>query len=172
MKHTISVLVENRFGELARIVGLFGARACNIESLSVAPTHDPEFSRVTIVTTAPDQSVEQITKQLAKQVRVIEAVDLSLQPSIERDLALFNLKADDRQSLLDVLNLVSTYRLKVVAQSADGVVVEATGRPSEIDQIIRAIPYSALRGVTRTGTVALALSPDMQPDMEGFLNER
>lgn len=168
MKHTISVLVENRFGELARIVGLFGARACNIESLSVAPTHDSDFSRVTIVTSANDQSVEQITKQLAKQVRVIEAINLSLLPSIERDLALFNLKADNRQSLREVLNLVSTFRLKVIAQSAEGVILEATGRPSELDQIARAIPYSNLRGLARTGTVALALSPDMQPDMEEF----
>lgn len=168
MKHTISVLVENRFGELARIVGLFGARACNIESLSVAPTHDPDFSRVTIVTSAPDQSVEQITKQLAKQVRVIEAIDLSLLPSIERDLALFNLKADSRAALREVLNLVSTFRLKVLAQSAEGVILEATGRPSELDQIARAIPYANLRGIARTGTVALALSPDMQPDLEEF----
>lgn len=168
MKNTISVLVENRSGELARIVGLFGARACNIESLSVAPTHDSDFSRVTLVTSATDQSVEQITKQLAKQVRVIEAVNLSLLPSVERDLALFNLQADSRQSLRDVLSLISTYRLKVIAQSADGVILEATGRPSELDQITRAIPYSSLRGFARTGTVALALSPDMQAGMDEF----
>lgn len=168
MKHTISVLVENRYGELARIVGLFGARACNIESLSVAPTQDGDFSRVTIVTTGSDQSVEQITKQLTKQVRVIEAVNLSLMPSIERDLALFNLKADSHEAMREVLNIVSTFRLKVLAQTADGVILEATGRPSELDQIARAIPYSFLRGVVRTGTVALALSPDMQPDIDGF----
>ncbi len=87
MKHTLAILVENRFGELARIVGLFSARGYNIESLTVAETLEPQLSRVTLVTSGDDQTVEQIVKQLKKQIRVQSVIDLTVRAHIEREMA-------------------------------------------------------------------------------------
>src|SRR6185436_12284193 len=106
MDHTISVLVENEFGVLARVVGLFSGRGFNIESLSVARTLDSSLSRITLVTSGDDQIVEQITKQLNKLICVIKVIDFQDSPSVEREMALLRVAIDER-TRAEVLNIVN-----------------------------------------------------------------
>src|SRR5262245_51432231 len=132
MRHTLSILLENRFGELSRVVGLFSARGYNIESLTVAETLDPTVSRMTLVTSGNDDTIDQITRQLNKQIRVIEAADMTGFKHIEREMALINVKASAGPERQEVLSLVGIFRAKVVDVSADGIIVEATGDWSKV----------------------------------------
>ena len=113
MKHTISVLVENEFGVLARVSGLFSGRGFNIESLSVAPTLEPDTSRMTIVTRGDDRILEQITKQLNKLISTIKVVDFTDEEFVERELALVKVTAES-DSRAEVLRIVDIFRAKVV----------------------------------------------------------
>ncbi len=155
MRHTLSILVENRLGELARIVGLLSARGYNIESLTVAETLDPAVSRVTLVTKGEDKTVEQVTKQLSKQVRVLEVANLTGQPHVERELVLINVRTEG-DALHSVLNLVSANRLKVVEVSDDNLIIEATGEWDKMSELIEQLAPLGIRGLVRTGAVALA----------------
>lgn len=156
MRHTLSILVENRFGELSRIVGLFSARGYNIESLSVAETLDPEISRMTLVTAGNDQTIEQITRQLDKQIRVIEAVDMTGFSHIEREMALINVRAEAGFKRQEVLSLAGIFRAKVVDVSSDGIIVEATGDWTKVSALIELLEPFGIRQIVRTGTVAIA----------------
>jgi acetolactate synthase-1/3 small subunit len=156
MRHTLSIMVENRFGELSRIVGLFSARGYNIESLTVAETLDPKVSRMTLVTTGNDETIEQITRQLDKQVRVLEATDMTGFAHIEREMALINVKAEAGVARQEVLSLVNIFRAKVVDVSNDGIIVEATGDWAKVSALIELLKPLGIREIVRTGTVAIA----------------
>lgn len=156
MRHTLSILVENRFGELSRIVGLFSARGYNIESLSVAETLDPNVSRMTLVTRGDDKTIEQITRQLDKQVRVLKVVDMTGFKHIEREMALINVKAQAGTARQEVLSLVGIFRAKVVDVSDEGIIVEATGNWSKVSALIDLLKPIGITEIARTGTVAIA----------------
>ena len=173
MRHALSILVENRFGELSRIVGLFSARGYNIESLTVAETLDHRISRVTLVTTGNDETIEQITRQLNKQIRVIEAFDMTGVKHIEREMALINVKAQAGPARQEVLSLAGIFRAKVVDVSNDGIIVEATGDWSKVSALIELLKPLGIREIVRTGTVAITrLSEGTAPNDQEEVNEQ
>lgn len=155
MIHTISVLVENHFGVLARISGLFSARGYNIESLCVGTTQDPATSRMTVVVKGDDRVVEQIINQLHKMVDVIEVLDLTKQSFVERELVLIKLStnAKRRTELIEIANI---FRAKVVDISPKSTIVEATGSAEKIRAIIDMIRPFGIEELSRTGKIALA----------------
>ena len=160
MRHTLSILVENRFGELSRIVGIFSARGYNIESLSVAETLDPTLSRLTLVTIGDDATIERITKQLDKQIRVRKVEDMTATSHIEREMALIHVKAEAGPARQEVLSLVGIFRAKVVDVSEDGLIVEASGDWNKVRALINLLRPLGIREIVRTGTVAISRLPD------------
>ena len=155
MNHTIAVLVENQFGVLARVAGLFSARGFNIDSLAVGETNDPSISRMTITVNGDNRIVEQIMKQLNKLVDVIEVVDLSSGEIIERELVLAKVKAD-ATTRSEIMQIVSTFRAKIVDVSPESLTVEVTGGQGKADAMLELLsPYEILE-VVRTGIVALS----------------
>jgi acetolactate synthase I/III small subunit len=171
MRHTLSILVENRFGELSRVVGLFSARGYNIESLTVAETLDPAVSRMTLVTRGNDQTIEQITRQLNKQVRVLEAVDMTGFKHIEREMALINVRAQAGPERQEALSLVNIFRAKVVDVSGDGLIIEATGDWAKVSALIELLKPLGIREIVRTGTVAIARLSESASDEESAEEE-
>ena len=166
MRHTLSILVENRFGELSRIVGMFSARGYNIESLTVAETLDPNISRMTLVTRGDDYTIEQITRQLDKQVRVLRAVDMNSVRHIEREMALVNVGARAGSERQEVLSLVGIFRAKVVDVSDEGMIVEATGDWNKVSAMIDLLKPFGIREIVRTGTVAISRLAEQTLDEE------
>jgi len=156
MRHTLSILVENRFGELSRIVGLFSARGYNIETLTVAETLDHGVSRMTLVTTGDDETIEKITRQLDKQIRVLKVVDMTELRHIEREMVLINVKAEAGPERQEVLSLVGIFRAKVVDVSNDGIIIEATGDWNKVSAFIELLKPLGIREIVRTGAVAIA----------------
>lgn len=153
-QHTISVVVENEFGVLARVSGLFSGRGFNIESLSVAPTSDESLSRITIVTRGDEAVLEQITKQLNKLVDVIKVLDFSDGSAIERELALIKVTAED-DSRAEVLRIVDIFRAKIIDVTPKSYTIEATGAPAKIDAILDLLRPLGLKELVRTGAVAI-----------------
>ena len=154
MQHTISVVVENEFGVLARVSGLFSGRGFNIESLSVAPTSDESLSRITIVTSGDEAVLEQITKQLNKLVDVIKVLDFSEDNAIERELALIKVSAED-ESRAEVLRIVDIFRAKIIDVTPKSYTIEATGAPAKINAILDLLRPLGLKELVRTGAVAI-----------------
>lgn len=154
MQHTISVIVENEFGVLARVSGLFSGRGFNIDSLSVAPTMDESLSRITIVTRGDDAILEQITKQLNKLVDVIKVLDFSDGSAIEREMALIKVTAED-ESRAEVLRIVDIFRAKIVDVTPKSYTIEATGAPAKINAILDLLRPLGLKELVRTGAVAI-----------------
>jgi acetolactate synthase-1/3 small subunit len=154
MQHTISVVVENEFGVLARVSGLFSGRGFNIDSLSVAPTSDESLSRITIVTRGDDAVLEQITKQLNKLVDVIKVLDFSEDNAIERELALIKVAAED-ESRAEVLRIVDIFRAKIIDVTPKSYTIEATGAPAKINAILDLLRPLGLKELVRTGSVAI-----------------
>ncbi len=154
MQHTISVVVENEFGVLARVAGLFSGRGFNIDSLSVAPTSDESLSRITIVTRGDDAILEQITKQLNKLVDVIKVLDFSEDNAIERELALIKVSAED-ESRAEVLRIVDIFRAKIIDVTPKSYTIEATGAPAKINAILDLLRPLGLKELVRTGAVAI-----------------
>jgi acetolactate synthase-1/3 small subunit len=155
VKHTLSILVENRFGELSRIVGLFSARGYNIESLTVAETMNLGVSRITLVTSGDDETVDKITSQVEKQVRVLNVTNMTGFKHIQREMALINVKADAGASRQEALSLVNIFRAKVVDVSNDGIIIEATGDWSKVSALIELLRPIGIREIVRTGAVAI-----------------
>ena len=166
MRHTLSILVENRFGELSRVVGLFSARGYNIESLTVAETLDPNISRMTLVTRGDDDTIEQITRQLDKQVRVLRAVDMNGVRHIEREMTLINVTASAGPPRQEVLSLVHIFRAKVVDVGEEGMIIEATGDWNKVSAFIDLLKPFGIREIVRTGTVAIARLAERTLDEE------
>lgn len=154
MRHTISVLVKNEFGVLSRVSGLFSARGFNIESLTVAPTLDPKFSRMTIITEGNDQIVEQILKQLRKLIDVIKVSDLTGKQFVERELTLIKVTAEEK-TRAEVLRIVDIFRSKVVDVTPKTFTVEVTGTEDKINAMIGLLKPMGIREIVRTGKVAI-----------------
>jgi len=158
MKHTITVLVENEFGVLSRISGLFSGRGFNIESLSVAPTLDPSISRMTIVTSGDDQILEQITKQLNKLIDTIKVIDFTDQDYVERELALIKVTAEE-ETRAEVLRIVDIFRGKVVDVTPRSYAIEATGSPDKINAIVELLRPLGIKEIVRSGPVVMGRGP-------------
>ena len=155
MRHTISVLVENEFGVLSRVAGLFSGRGFNIESLTVAETLDPTVSRMTIVTSGNDQIVEQILKQLNKLVSVIKVVNLTGTETVDRELILFKVNAE-AETKPEVLRLVDIFRAKIVDVAPRCYTIEMTGDEEKVNALVQLLKPIGIREVVRTGRVAIA----------------
>ena len=157
MKHTISVLVENKFGVLARISGLFSARGFNISSLAVGETEDPTVSRMTIVVEGDDKTLEQIKKQLNKLIDVIKVVDYKEGAFIDRELILVKVSvtAKNRKEVLEAIESVGA---KIENAGAKSVSVEATGDQTKIHALIELLRPFGILEVVRTGRVAMDTS--------------
>ncbi|MCD6255155.1 MAG: acetolactate synthase small subunit [Deltaproteobacteria bacterium] len=154
MRHTISLLVENIPGVLARVAGLFSGRGFNIESLCVAETIDPKISRITLVTNGDEQIIEQIKKQLNKLINIIKVVDLSEIESVEREMALIKVRAAPEHRA-EILRIVDIFRGKVVDVSPDYYTVEITGDANKLQAFIELLRHFRIKEIARTGTVAL-----------------
>ena len=154
MRHIISVIVENRFGVLARVSGLFSSRGYNIDSLTVGETHDPEVSRMTIVVKGDDSILDQVMKQLKKLVDVIEVTDLPHEQSVRRELCLIKVKctAAKRAEILEITNV---FRAKTIHISHDTLIIQITGTESKVVAFIELMePYKIIE-LARTGVVAM-----------------
>ena len=153
-RHTLSVLVENKPGVLARIAGLFSRRGFNIDSLAVGPTEHPEVSRMTIVVNVETSPLEQVTKQLNKLVEVIKVVELDTDYSVNRELLLVKVKAD-ATSRGQVLELVQLFRAKVVDVAADAVTIQIVGNQGKLEDFLRVIEPYGVRELVQSGVVAI-----------------
>ena len=156
--HTLSVLVENKPGVLARIASLFSRRGFNIDSLAVGPTEHPEVSRMTIVVDVEDVPLEQVTKQLNKLVEVIKVVELEGPASVQRELLLVKVRAD-LQTRSHVLETVQLFRAKVVDVSTDAVTIEATGNAEKLAALLRVLEPYGIREMVQSGMVAVGRGP-------------
>jgi acetolactate synthase-1/3 small subunit len=155
MQHTISILVANKFGVLARVSGLFSGRGFNIDSLTVAETQDASVSRMTIVTRGNDQIIEQITKQLHKLIDVIKVTDLTGGDFIGRELALIKVQVT-AETRAEILGIVDIFRCKVVDVSQKSYTLEVTGDLNKLEAIIEILRPMGIMELIRTGRVAVA----------------
>ncbi len=155
MKHTISILVENKFGVLSRISGLFSGRGYNIESLSVGETIDPQISIMTIVTMGDDRIIEQITKQLNKLVDVIKVVDMTESDHVEREMVLIKV-APRSEDKAEVLRLAEIFRGRVVDSSQKTYTIEITGDDKKIDAIVDLLKPMGIKEFVRSGKIAIS----------------
>jgi acetolactate synthase-1/3 small subunit len=156
--HTLSVLVEDKPGVLARVASLFSRRGYNIQSLAVGATEQKDMSRMTIVVSVEDSPLEQITKQLNKLVNVIKIVEQDVDNSVERELALIKVRADatTRSQVIEAVNL---FRAKVVDVSTDSLTVEATGTPEKLEALLRVLEPYGIRELVQSGVVSLSRGP-------------
>lgn len=152
--HTLSVLVENKPGVLARVSGLFSRRGFNIESLAVGPTENPEVSRMTIVVAVEELPLEQVTKQLNKLINVIKIVELEKSTAVQRELLLVKVRADATVRS-QVLETVQLFRAKVVDVSPEALTVEATGTSEKIGALLRMLEPYGIRELVQSGMVAV-----------------
>jgi acetolactate synthase I/III small subunit len=150
MKHVISVLMENEPGALSRVVGLFSARGYNIETLTVAPTEDATLSRLTLITTGPDEVVEQITKHLNRLVDVVKVVDLTEGPHIERELMLIKVRAVGKERE-EVKRTADIFRGRIIDVTDKSYTIELTGDQGKNQAFIEALDRSAILETVRTG---------------------
>jgi acetolactate synthase-1/3 small subunit len=154
-RHILSILVENRFGELCRIVGLFSGRGYNIDSLCVAPTPDAAYSRIILTTNGSDAVMEQILKQVGKLVRVLEVIDLNEVSHVEREMALLIVSTTTPADRQEVLNLAGVFRAKVIDISPDAITVEITGSQEKVEALLGLLRPLGIRDIVRTGPVAI-----------------
>jgi acetolactate synthase-1/3 small subunit len=153
-KHTLSVLVENKPGVLARVSGLFSRRGFNIDSLAVGETEHPEISRITIVVNADESPLEQVTKQLNKLVNVLKIVELDPVQSVQRELVLVKVRAD-RATRSQVMETVQLFRARVVDVAAESLTIEATGTSEKLDALLRDLEPFGIKEMVQSGVVAI-----------------
>jgi acetolactate synthase I/III small subunit len=153
-RHTLSVLVENKPGVLARASSLFSRRGFNIDSLAVGPTEHPEISRMTIVVNVEDSPLEQVTKQLNKLINVIKIVELEPSAAVQRELLLVKVKAD-ASTRGQVLETVQLFRAKVVDVATDAVTIEVTGNAEKIEAFLKVLEPFGIRELVQSGMVAI-----------------
>lgn len=153
-KHTLSVLVENKPGILARVAGLFARRGFNIHSLAVGPTEHPDVSRMTVVVDVDELPLEQVTKQLNKLISVIKIVELEQPASVQRELLLVKVRTD-LQTRSHVLETVQLFRAKVVDVAPDAVTVEVTGNPDKLEAFLKVLEPFGIRELVQSGLVAV-----------------
>jgi acetolactate synthase-1/3 small subunit len=157
-RHTLSVLVENKPGVLARVASLFSRRGFNIESLAVGPTEYDEVSHMTIVVNVEELPLEQVTKQLNKLINVIKIVELDPASSVQRELLLVKVRAD-LETRSHILETVQLFRAKVVDVAADAVTIEATGSVEKLDALLRVLEPFGVKELVQSGMVAIGRGP-------------
>jgi len=155
MRHTISVLVENKFGVLTRIAGMFSGRGFNIDTLNVGPTLDPTRSRMTIVVRGDDAVLDQVTKQLDKLIDVIEIQDFKDDEAIDRELVLVRVNAD-ASNRAELMQICEIFRAKIIDVQPRSCVVEVTGNESKIEKFLFLMQPFGIDELTRTGKIAIA----------------
>jgi len=153
-KHTLSVLVENKPGVLARIAGLFSRRGFNIDSLAVGPTEHSDVSRMTVVVDVDELPLEQVTKQLNKLVEVLKVVELAPSASVQREILLVKVGAD-MQTRSHILETAQLFRAKVVDVAPDAVTIEATGSSDKLEALLRILEPFGIRELVQSGRVAI-----------------
>jgi acetolactate synthase-1/3 small subunit len=156
--HTLSVLVENKPGVLARVAGLFSRRGFNIESLAVGPTEHEEVSRITILVSVEGSALEQVTKQLNKLINVLKIVELEQSQAVQRELLLVKVRTDET-SRRDVLQIVDLFNAKVADVGPEALTVELTGRPDKLDAMLKMLEPYGIREMVQSGMVALGRGP-------------
>ena len=154
MRHTVSVLVENKFGVLTRVAGLFSGRGYNIDTLNVGPTHDPDLSRMTIVTHGDEATLEQIVKQLNKLPNVIKVQDFRDGEYVDRELVLVKVGVDSR-SRAEVMQITDIFRAKIVDVQPKSLTIEITGTDSKVEKFLELMKTFGVQEITRTGKAAL-----------------
>ncbi len=157
-RHTLSVLVENKPGVLARVAALFSRRGFNIESLAVGPTEVPTISRMTIVVSVTGLPLEQVTKQLNKLINVIKIVELEAPTTVSRELILVKVRAD-METRSHVLETVNLFRAKVVDVAPDSVTIEATGATGKLEALLKMLEPFGIRELVQSGMVAMGRGP-------------
>ena len=154
MRHTISVLVENKFGVLARVSGMFSGRGFNIDSLNVAPTHDPSLSRITTVLKGDETSLDLCIKQLRKLINVVDVIDFKEGQAVTRELVLVKVRANtDTRS--EIVQIADIFRAKIVNLSHDNLIVELTGDDDKINALLGLLEPFGILELARTGRLAL-----------------
>ena len=164
--HTISVLVENKFGVLARVAGMFSGRGYNIRSLNVGPSHDPRISRMTIVVSEKENVLNQIIKQLDKLIDVIQVIDFREGDYVGRELVLLQVKVD-RPSRAEVIEICQLFRAKIIDVGRTVLTIEITGDSGKIDKFTSLMDTFGIINLTRTGRIALPRlneAPEENPD--------
>ena len=156
--HTLSVLVEDKPGVLARVASLFSRRGYNIQSLAVGATEQKDMSRMTIVVSVDESPLEQITKQLNKLINVIKIVEQDEDNSVSRELALIKVRTDaaTRGQVIEAVNL---FRAKVVDVSTESLTIEATGTPAKLEAFLRVLEPYGIRELVQSGVVSLSRGP-------------
>ena len=159
MRHTLSVLVENRFGVLTRVAGMFSGRGFNIDTLNVAPTLDASMSRMTIVVRGDDKVLEQVVKQTEKLVDVIKVDDFRDDEFVDRELVLMRVNVNEK-TRSEVLQICDVFRAKIVDVRLDKLLIEITGNEGKIAKFISLMEHFGITDITRTGKVALTRAAD------------
>jgi acetolactate synthase-1/3 small subunit len=155
MKHTLSVLVENKPGVLTRITGLFARRSFNIDTLAVGETENPDISRITITVDGDDQPIEQVTKQLHKLINVLKITDLDPATILERELVLIKVRAD-AETRAEIMQLAEIFRAKIIDVSMETVVLEVTGPREKVEAIVELMRAFHVVELVRTGKIAMS----------------
>ncbi|MDY0385764.1 MAG: acetolactate synthase small subunit [Methanolobus sp.] len=155
MRHTLAVLVENKYGVLSRVAGMFSRRGYNIDSLTVGVTDDPTMSRMTIVVKGNDDVMEQVTKQLNKLIDVIRVIDLRAEDSVERELALIKVKSDVN-TRSEIMQIADVFRAHIIDVGSKSMTVEVTGDEGKITAIEQLLKPFGIKEMARTGKVALS----------------
>ena len=154
MRHTISVIVENKFGVLARVSGMFSGRGFNIDTLNVAPMYDPSTSRITVVLKGDDAALDMVIKQLRKLVNVVDVLDFKEGQAVARELVLVKVKADNR-TRPELLQIKDIFRAKIVHLSHDAIIIEATGDDEKVTALLGLLEPFGIVELARTGRLAL-----------------
>ena len=154
MRHTLSILVENKFGVLARIAGMFSGRGFNIDTLNVGPTRDATASRMTIVVRGDDKVLEQVTKQLEKLVDVIDVQDFRDEDYVDRELVLMRVAATSK-ARPEIMQICDIFRAKIIDVQPDTLAIEVTGTESKLGKFLMLMDRFGIKELTRTGKVAL-----------------
>ncbi len=157
-KHTLSVLVENNPGVLARIAGLFSRRGFNIDSLAVGPTEHPDISRMTVVVDVDELPLEQVTKQLNKLVEVLKVVELDPTSSVQRQILLIKVRAD-ASARSHIIETVDLFRGKIIDVGPDSLTIEATGKSEKLDALLSLLEPYGIRELVQSGVVAIGRGP-------------
>jgi acetolactate synthase-1/3 small subunit len=154
MRHTLAVLVENKYGVLSRVAGMFSRRGYNIDSLTVGVTDDPTISRMTIVVMGDDEVLEQVMKQLNKLIDVIRVTDLKSEESVDRELALIKVNSDVTNRS-EIMQIADIFRARIIDVASKSMIIEVTGDDGKITAIEQLLRPFGIKEMVRTGKVAL-----------------
>jgi acetolactate synthase-1/3 small subunit len=153
--HLLSALVENRPGVMQRIAGMFSRRGFNMDNLSVGPTEDPKYSRVTITVKGDESVLEQVVKQMNKLISVVKVRELNEEDSVSRELSLIKVNASKPEARSEIAQYVDVFRASIVDVSTESIIIEITGDGDKIDAFIRLMQPYGIREVSRTGVTAM-----------------